>query len=448
MKSLFTTTFVVSFFLTSFSNAQTQPPLSEQSQIFTARDKIMPALVHVEPVKEIYSEGKKQKRSVTGSGIIFSKEGYVITNNHVAENATKVNCVLSNKEEISAEVIGTDPYTDIAVLKLNPKGLKSPIVWAELGKSSNLQVGQTVLAFGSPLGFSRSLSIGVISSIDRYFEDFGDFISPYNLWIQTDAAINPGNSGGPLVNIEGQVIGINSRGIRQGENLGFAIPIDIVYEVAKQIIDFGEVKRSWIGLNLQNLKDFEEVLNLKNTKGVLVASVEEDSPAFLAGILPQDVITSFDSVEVSARFKEELPEINKLMADTEIGKTVKIQALRQGKQFEFILTTTKKGKYDEKEFEFTEWGFSAKQLSQRLARKLKVSKDYGILVTGLKTGSLAQKSHLEQGSLILSVDGQDVSDLESFKEIYDKILRSKTERTMLLTEQNKSRKFVLITKKR
>lgn len=424
-----------------------QDKIVPQEQVFEARDKIMPALVHIEPVKEIYSEGKKRKRTVTGSGVIFSKSGYVVTNNHVAEKAKKVNCILSNKEEVSAEVVGTDPYTDIAVLKLNLDSLKSKIQWAEFGTSTTLEMGQTVLAFGSPLGLSRSMSLGIISSLDRYFEDSGGMLSPYNLWIQTDAAINPGNSGGPLVDIFGRVIGINARGIRSGENIGFAIPIDIVKEVVEQLIQHGEVNRSWIGVTIQNLKDFEKILKIKDQNGVLVASVEEDSPAEKAGILPQDILTEFDGTKISARFQEELPKIRKLFSDAKIGGKVKIKGIRNRSEISFELTTVLKGKYEEEEFEFSEWGFSAKQLTQRLSRFLKVPQNYGILVTGTETGGLAQKAKFRTGDLILSLDGQDVGSLEEFKELYRKAISSSSSRFLILTENRKSRMFKLIVTK-
>ncbi|KAA3595964.1 MAG: PDZ domain-containing protein [Calditrichaeota bacterium] len=429
------------------SNLFAQNRIAPQKKVFEARDKIMPALVHIEPVKEIYSEGKKRKRTVTGSGVIFSKEGYVVTNNHVAEKAKKVNCILSNKEEVSAEVIGTDPFTDIAVLKLNLDSIKTKIEWAEFGTSSTLEMGQAVFAFGSPLGLSRSMSLGIISSLDRYFEDSGGMLSPYNLWIQTDAAINPGNSGGPLVDINGKVIGINARGIRSGENLGFAIPIDIVKEVVEQLIQNGEVKRSWIGVTIQNLKEFEKILKIKDQNGVLVSSVEEDSPAQIAGILPRDILTEFNGTKISARFEEELPKIRKLFADAPIGSNVEVKGIRNGSPISFELTTALKGKYEEEEFEFSEWGFSAKQLTQRLSRFLKVPKDYGIFVTGTETGSLAQKAKLRTGDLILSIDGQDINSLESFKEFYRKATSSTENRFLLLTENRKSRRFKLIVTK-
>lgn len=219
-----------------------------QKQVFVARNRVLPALVHVEPIIKIYTRGEEQHAVVTGSGVIFSPEGYVMTNHHVAANAAKVWCTLSSKERITASVVGSDPSTDIAVLRLNTDELTDKNVpHARLGNSDSLEVGQIVLALGSPLGLSRSVSMGVISSIDRYFPSQGTMVSPYNLWIQTDAAINPGNSGGPLINLRGEVIGINARAVFFAENLGFAIPINLAREVAEEILKGTSVRRSWMG---------------------------------------------------------------------------------------------------------------------------------------------------------------------------------------------------------
>jgi len=208
-----------------------------QSEMLTAKNKVLPALVHIEPIKEVFSSGKRVKVQVTGSGVIFSPEGYVLTNNHVAEKAHNVKCTLANRDEVPAEVVGLDALTDLAVLKLDlsKKDYKT-VDFAEFGDSDKLEVGEIVMALGSPLGLSRSLSMGVISSLDRYFEDQGEMVSPFNLWIQTDAAINPGNSGGPLINLQGEIIGVNARAIIFGENLGFAIPINTAKLVIERIL--------------------------------------------------------------------------------------------------------------------------------------------------------------------------------------------------------------------
>ena len=220
---------------------------------------VFPALVHIQPIKEVFAAGEKKKMQITGSGVIFRPDGYVLTNNHVAEKARFVRCTLSSRQELDAEVVGLDPWTDLAVLKLDLESVGlTETPYATFGNSDTIQVGQMVMALGSPLGLSRSLSKGVISSIDRYFDDVGEMISPFNLWLQTDAAINPGNSGGPLIDLSGKVIGINSRAVVYGQNLGFAIPINTAKYVIDQILEHGEVQRSWTGINWQEIKEYRK----------------------------------------------------------------------------------------------------------------------------------------------------------------------------------------------
>jgi serine protease Do len=246
-----------------------------QKRVLQAKQKVMPALVHIEPVKEIFTAGKRIKVQVTGSGMIFSPDGYVLTNNHVAEKAKHVKCTLESREEVYAEVIGLDALTDLAVLKLDLSDrADKQLPFVEFGDSDQIEVGELVLALGSPLGLSRSLSMGVISSIDRYFEDRGQMVSPFNLWIQTDAAINPGNSGGPLVNLEGKVVGINARAIFFGENLGFAIPINTAKLVIERIRKEGRVNRSWIGVEWQEIKEYRNYLDLHELDGALIAHMK------------------------------------------------------------------------------------------------------------------------------------------------------------------------------
>ena len=233
-----------------------------QQDIFHARDKVMPALVHIQPVIKNYNTGQLEKQAVIGSGIIFHSDGYVVTNYHVAGKAERILCTLADRELVPAEFVGGDPLTDIAVIKLDLSEYTGEIVTAEFGNSDSVAVGQYVIAMGSPLALSRSVSVGVVSTKDRYFSSnvrlpTGERTGHYNLWIQTDAAINPGNSGGPLVDLTGRVIGINSRATMFANNIGFAIPINIVKKVTSDILSQGKVTRSWIGLHCQALQELE-----------------------------------------------------------------------------------------------------------------------------------------------------------------------------------------------
>jgi serine protease Do len=227
----------------------------EEEVIQEAKDKVFPAVVFIKPIQQEFRGGKMEKVQVFGSGAIISPEGYVVTNNHVAEKATEIRCVLSDREEVTAKIVGLDPETDLAVIKLNlaERKSKEPLPVAEFGDSTLLRVGELVMAMGAPHGFERSVSRGIVSSVERYLD-----FAPYNLWIQTDAAINPGNSGGPLVDIHGRIIGINARGMRGADNLGFAIPSMVVKDVVARILADGKVQRAWTGLRFQALKDFRK----------------------------------------------------------------------------------------------------------------------------------------------------------------------------------------------
>jgi len=390
-----------------------------QQQILVAKNKVFPALVHIEPVKEVFEDGKRVKIQVTGSGIIISPDGYILTNNHVAEKARYVFCTLSNRDEVRAEVVGLDALTDLAVLKLDLSDKEYQTVsYAEFGDSDSLEVGEIVMALGSPLGLSRSMSLGVVSSIDRYFEDVGEMVSPYNLWIQTDAAINPGNSGGPLINIKGEVVGINARAIFFGENLGFAIPINTAKLVVDRIRKDKVVRRSEIGIDWQDIKDYKKYKKNSELEGVLIANVDKNSPAEKAGLLPGDVVFSINNKLMSAVYKEELPKIRKYISEIPVGKKITFKFLRNGQNKEVYVITDQRGKFEGKEFECESWGLSVKEITPRIIKNLNLRNEKGVLVSGVRIGSPADEGEVYRGYVIQNVDGQQIIDLEQFKAIY------------------------------
>ena len=382
----------------------------------------MPALVHIQPIISVYTSGEKQHTTVTGSGVIFTREGYVLTNHHVVENAEKVWCTLSNKERITATVVGSDPETDIAVLKLNLEELKADsLPYAQLGNSDSLQVGQIVLALGSPLGLSRSVSMGVISSIDRYFPGSGSSISPYNLWIQTDAAINPGNSGGPLINLDGEVIGINARGVIMAENLGFAIPINLAREIAQKLIQKQNIKRAWVGIRFQEIHDFKEFLNNPQFRGVLVAQVLRNSPAATVDIRPGDVIQAVNGQPIHAEYEENLPAIRKIFADLPVGKPAILTLWRNGQQHTRKVVPIEEPFLNSKEFEVPEWGMVVNNLNWEIYYSERLPDFYGVYVVGVKTGDAAEEAKIYIGDVIRSIDGQPVHHLDDFKRILQEV---------------------------
>ena len=396
-----------------------------QQHIFLAKNKVMPALVHIEPVRTVFSTGERRHALVTGSGFIFSDEGYILTNHHVVENAEKVSCTLSDKKKYSAKIIGSDPSTDVAVIQLNPEEFNGDsLPYVALGNSDSLEVGQIVLALGSPLGLSRSVSMGVISSIDRYFEDTGRLVSPFNLWIQTDAAINPGNSGGPLINLDGQVVGINARGVFLAENLGFAIPINLAQEVAEKLIGGETVKRSWIGVEIRPIKELREYLGNSRLQGVLVDNLDPASPAEKAGLQPGDIITAINNISVNAIYEEDLPAVRKIISDLPVSQPVSLSIWREGKTKSYNLKPQEEPFQYQPEFECEEWGMVVKGIT-RLIFQSQGLEDYdGVYISAVKNGELAERAGLRAGDIIRSVNKKKIFKKMDFEKLYNDLSES------------------------
>jgi len=413
-----------------------------QSAVVRAKDKVAPALVHIRPVKKVFSRGKREEVVMVGSGFIISPDGYVITNEHVAGKASFVQCVLYNKEEVEAEVVGVDPYTDIAVLKLD---VAEPLSHVTLGRSSALEAGQTVLALGSPHGLARSVSLGIVSVTDRYLEDHGETVSPYNNWIQTDAAINQGNSGGPLVNLKGEVVGVNARMLRGAENVGFAIPIDIAREVVDQIIAHGRVMRSWIGVTLQEMTRKTDDPSIE---GVVIADIDPLGAAFEAGLKPGDVMLAIDGEPTNARFEEDLPVVRKQIADIPVDAEVVVRVARGDEEIDVLLTTEEKSDLKGDEVEFAEWGFTATELTPAMVRRARLPSRKGVVVSGRQAGGIAAAARLQRGDIILEVDEAEVENLGQFRRIYEDLIASKQRLVMMVVKRGALTHFVLVKQDR
>jgi len=387
-----------------------------EGAVIRAKDKVIRSLVHIRPVKESFASGQKEEYVVEGSGFIISRDGYVVTNEHVAGETTLVRCVLYDKTEVGAEVVGTDPFTDIAVLKLH--GDRTDLPAAKLGNSDHIEPGQTVLALGSPHGLSRSISKGIVSVTDRYLGEEGPRPAPYNTWIQTDAAINPGNSGGPLVNLRGEVIGINTRKLSGAENVGFAIPINAAKEVIDAIIKHGRVPRSWIGVRLQEMTSKTED---PTQKGVVVGDVDPLGPAAEAGLAPGDVIVAANGEPVHARFEEDLPKVLKRIADLPVGTVTTFTVQRGGETRDIAIQTKEERDYKGEEVEFPAWGFTAADLTPEIVQAARLPSDRGIVIAGVEVGTVAAQAGIRAGDIVLSVDGKEIAHLAEFKEMYEAI---------------------------
>ncbi|MBS2026097.1 MAG: trypsin-like peptidase domain-containing protein, partial [Deltaproteobacteria bacterium] len=294
------------------------PPPAAQS-VDRAISKVYPALVQIRVLTVDHGSGRARKFEASGSGVIISPEGYVVTNHHVAGRAVSMRVTLSTKEELEATLVGTDPLSDIAVLKLDLSSRRAgapPLPSAAWGNSSALKIGDTVLAMGCPLALSQSVTEGIVANKDmmlpRMFsgrfmldgEDVGSLVK----WIGHDAAIQPGNSGGPLVDTAGDVVGINEIGLG---SMSGAIPSDLAKAVAAELIAKGKVKRAWIGADFQPL--LKEAAQSPDAKGILVAGVIAGSPAEEAGLRAGDIVLALDGAPVAARFREELPAFNLLL---------------------------------------------------------------------------------------------------------------------------------------
>lgn len=403
-----------------------------RAMIALARDRVFPSLVNIRVITVRYYGGKEHKGQSVGSGTIISPEGHVLTNFHVADNGKKYKCTLADKQEITAELVGEDPLTDLAVLKLDLTELKDPAMTlpvAKFGDSDALQIGDTVMAMGSPWALSRSVTLGIVSNTERMLAASDDDAEEmrfdrdqrtglFNRWIQHDAAINPGNSGGPLVNLKGEMVGVNARGTSFGGDMGFAIPSNIACNVAAKLIEHKEVPRSWLGLSLKPIK------KSGLTEGVLVNSIVDEGPADTAGIEAGDVILQIDGTPVTVWFPEEVPPLLKRLADYPIGSTITIVYRRGGRVDEARITTEKLKKDKGDEAAFRAWGMVAMEITEKMARERRLDSTDGVLVGSTRRGSPAQLAEpaLQRNDVIRSIDGEPVKDLADLIDRYERIM--------------------------
>jgi len=421
----------------------------DQQTIYQARDRVMPALVHIQPVIKNYFTGELEKQAVVGSGVIFHPDGYVVTNYHVAGKAVRIICTLSDKEQVPAEYIGGDPMTDLAVIKLDLSRYSGEIHVASFGDSDALRAGQYVLAMGSPLSLSRTVSAGVISTPDRYFSadvrlPTGEPTGRYNLWIQTDAAINPGNSGGPLVDMNGDVVGINSRATFFANNLGFAIPVNVVKEVTGRILSDGEVTRSYLGFHCQAMQELEDHFGTAPNTGVLIASIDPGSPAEQAFLRGGDIVLEMNGEPVSARFVEELPGFYRSIAELPPGSEVQLKVLRDDQSYEFRLTTRELGELLGEDFEARDWGFTVKAITRQMQVDNQLRDSTGVFVVGVKRAGPADEGGMARADVIKTINDDDIRDLDHFRTLYESRATEVTDRVLLTISRGGATRYVLL----
>ena len=391
----------------------------------------------VDPFEEFFPR-RSPSRSL-GSGFILDEQGYIITNHHVVEGASKVVVKLHDESEHEAEVIGTDAKTDLAVIKIESVEGLEPVA---LGDSDQTRVGEWVLAIGNPFGLDHTVTAGIVSAKGRRINR--PDASPYDDFIQTDAAINPGNSGGPLINMAGQVIAINSAIFSRGGGnigIGFAIPVNMARRIVPQLKEHGRVTRGWLGVLIQPVtSDIAESLDLPEAAGALVAKVFEDSPAEEAGIEIGDVIVSFDGQKV-----EKSADLPSIVANTPVGKRVDVEVVRKARTKIIVVEIAK---LDDEEEEVAtakadELGLSIQDITPELAREFKLDRgDKGVVVTRVKRASPAAEAGIRPGDIIETVGNVPISNAADFRERVEE--RDEGEGVLVLVRRGEQTLFRVI----
>jgi serine protease Do len=399
-----TVAFLAAGFATASAVAQTEPfPAELNTAVSRASASVIPALVRIHVVDVDYWDGREVKSEATGSGVIFTPDGHIITNHHVAGRAAQITCTLADKRKLDAELVGTDPLTDICVIKLLPPTAESFPV-ARFGDSEGVRVGDPVLAMGSPLALSQSVTLGIVSNTQLVMPDLlwpfafeleGEDVGSIIRWIGHDAEIGPGSSGGPLVNLDGEVIGINEMEF----GLGAAIPGSLALSVARELVASGRIARAWLGLEVQPLLESQH-----GETGVLVGGSIPDSPAERAGFLPGDLLVSLDGQSVHVRHPEELPGLNRLIAGLPVGIEVEAVVLRHGGRHALRVVPQEREMALPLEREFPEWGMTGRDLSLVQAKEMRRPKS-GVFVTSLRPGGPCSEARpaVVEGDVITGV---------------------------------------------
>ena len=426
--------------LVAFVVMMTTTGLEAGNEVDTAREAVYPALVNIAVVGTQYQNGRLRRFPAAGSGVIVSPEGHVLTNFHVAGETTRITCTLPDGRSFQAEPIVLDPLTDLAVLQLQVGDDEAALPFARLGDSESLQVGDDVLAMGNPMTLSSSMTRGIVANPHRVFTSFtgaemeetdlggGQRTGIFTRWIQHDALILGGNSGGPLVNLEGQVVGINDRG---GSGMSFAIPSNIAADVLSEALEHGEVRRGWFGLS------FKPVDKMDDQQGALITWVVEGGPAHEAGLQPGDILTEVDGESIHVSTFEEIPPLLKRMADIKPGTSASLSWTRlvpdatadetgrksDRESMTATLTAAPLEQYLGEQSVIDPWGITVQDVTIQMALARKYQDANGVMITGVRPGRPGEKAQpsLQRGDVIIAVDGQDIQELVEFESLMKSI---------------------------
>ena len=384
---------------------------------------------------------RKRQQQGAGSGFIIDREGHILTNNHVVEKADKITVTLNDNSEVEATLIGTDPKSDVALIKIDVDH-DLPVV--QLGDSAALEVGEWVIAIGNPFGLSQTVTVGVVSATGR--SRVG--INEYENFIQTDAAINPGNSGGPLLNIHGQVVGINSALYsRTGGymGIGFAIPINMAKFINEQLMDNGKVTRGYLGVGIQDVDEaLAESFGLDKAGGVLITDVQDDTPASKAGVKSQDVLVKLDGIDL-----QDTQDLRNRIAQTIPGTTVVLDIVRDGKPVELKVKIGEQpadfgiaaqGSSDQNPL--SPFGLVVQELTADLAEQLGYKGRQGLVISEVEPGSAAAEIGLKSGFLIEEVQKVRVTSLEELRQVMEQ--SGASERVLLRVRVGQNSRYVVL----
>jgi serine protease Do len=420
-----------------------------RAQIEQAIAKVKPALVRIRVVSTEYRDGREVKMQEVGSGAIISADGFIITNHHVAGHAARMFCTLWNREEIEAELIGTDPLTDISIIKLIPDKPRK-FEFAAFGDSAVMRVGDSVLAMGSPMALSQSVTLGILSNTEMVMPRFfggsdgfrldGESVGALVRWFAHDAAIYGGNSGGPLVNLKGEIIGINE--ISYG--LSGAIPGNLAKEVARQLITTGKVERSWLGLDAQPL-----FKNDKNEHGILIGGVVDDSPADKGGIKAGDLLVKINGTPVDVHFDEQMPEFMSLISGLPVNKEVPVVVRRDGKELALNITTVEREKIFPQQHEIKQWGLVARNFSFLLSKEYKRAGTNGALVSSVRPGGASgeAKPAIQYGDVLVKVNDTPINSVEDLQAVTREVTKGKTQPTPVMAVfERKAERFMTVVR--
>ncbi len=359
-----------------------------------------------------------------GSGFLINSDGYIITNNHVVEGADEIQVLVDGKQKYTGKVVGSDPKTDLAIIKIPANSLPAVI----LGDSDKLRVGDWVMAVGNPFGLDHTVTAGIVSAKGRVIG-----AGPYDDFIQTDASINPGNSGGPLFNLQGEVVGVNTAIVAAGQGIGFAIPINMAKDLIPQLISKGRVTRAWLGVGIQDITpDLAKSFNLPDEKGALISNVFPNSPAEKGGLKSGDVIRAYEGKPIN-----ESHDLPMMVAREAVGKTVTMTALRDGKEINVQVTLGEMEKGEQIAEQSTkassaELGLTCRDLTPEEAVELGLNKaDGGVAILNVEPGGPADAAGVQRGDILLQVNGIKVSNTGEYLAAAKKVQKGQVVRLLL-----------------